>query len=295
MFSQLPTELIQLILWNCETPAFFQLAQTNRRLHKIAQNSREVILHQLHHTPGWVDDEIHSSPISDLYTLLRCRSNAQLDGAEYRAGFSTYGFSDQVLDTQASVLVDDRALLVFKNHSTVYLVKIKDGKLTREAQWESPGQAIGEVEIIQTAFHEDHGVYVLHRYKPFPDQDLDTDHPFVQHALESHSDGEIFLACHDLNTENKTVCMTAFPAHQDYNPLALAVTDNQFAISWQHRQDPSDYEVVLYQNLNKETVEGDPEQGEATDCKITCSSKSPSVISRAANISRRYVPNFQPG
>ncbi|KAJ5341603.1 hypothetical protein N7541_010727 [Penicillium brevicompactum] len=262
----LPTELIQLILLQCETPDFFQAAQACRRLYDIARGSREVILHRLYHTPGWIDD-LDTLPTNDLYTILRCRSNAQLDGAE-TSTFTTYGFP-KAIDSRASAFESpresNRALLVFKNHSTVYLVKMHDGKLIQEAKWASPGQDTGEVEVIQAAFDGDHGVYVLHRYKPFPDQELDTDHPFVQHAMQSHPNGSIFLAYHDLNLENTTVHMSAFPEHQDYNPLALAVAGDQFAISWQNAQEPSDHAVVLYQVHEFESEDEDDESSEDDD------------------------------
>jgi hypothetical protein len=191
----------------------------------------------------------------------------------------------------------NRALLVFKNHSTVYLVKIQNGKLTREAKWESPGQDLGEVKVLKTAFDGEHGVYVLHRFKPFPDQELDLEHPFVKHALQSRPNGSIFLAYHDLNSDKK-VRMCAFPEHDDYRPLALSVAGSRFAISWQNAKPPYDHNVILYQLLNSddedESGEEDEDEGEdesededyesateysmnddiegeaAKSCKITC-------------------------
>ncbi|CAI7650947.1 unnamed protein product [Penicillium bialowiezense] len=220
----LPTELIQLILLQCETPDFFQAARTCRRVNEIAHISREVILHRLHHTPGPVDG-LDSLTTQELYTVLRCRANTQLDGAEYCAQFTTYVFP-KAIDGRASTFESprdsNRALLVFKNDSTVYLMKMHKGKLIQEAQWASPGQDTGKVEVIQAAFDGDGGFCVLHRYKPFPDQELDMDHPFVQHAFQSRPNGSIFLAYHDLDPENTTVRMSAFPEHHDYKPLALA-------------------------------------------------------------------------
>ncbi|CAG7917951.1 unnamed protein product [Penicillium olsonii] len=255
---QLPTELIELILLHCETPAFFQAARASRRLWKIAHSGREAILHRLYHTPGWYSDELQQLTTRDLYSLLKCRSNAQLDGVEYRADLTTYGFP-AVLDSRASAFESQRhstrALLVFKNDSTVYLVTMQDGKLIQEAKWRSPGQDTGDVDIIQTAFDGNHGVYVLHRHKPFPDQDLDANHPFVQQASQARSHGCIFMAYHDLNPENTTVRMCGFPEHQTYSPLALAVADRQFAISWQNANQPEDHGVVLYRFNETEGVD----------------------------------------
>lgn len=298
MLLQLPTELIQLILLHCETPAFFQAARTNRRLYEIAHTSREVILHQLHHTPGFIDG-LKALPTTELYVTLKRRSNEQLHDIEYRAEFTTYGFANQVIDSRASVFerpkVSNRALIVFKDHSTVYLVKIENGKLTREAKCESPGQELGEVEVMQTAFDGKYGVYVLHRFKPFPDQELDTNHPFVKHALQSRPNGSIFLAHHDLNS-GKTVRMCAFPEYHDHRPLALSVVGSRFAISWQNTQTPSDHTVVLYQlldsaeedededededeNADEDSMDEDIEEKKTESCKITCSFDHPVILS----------------
>ncbi|CAG7946899.1 unnamed protein product [Penicillium salamii] len=274
---QLPTELIQLILLHCETPDFFQAARACRRLHDIVHSSREVILHRLFHTPGWFSDDLNALTTRQLYITLKCRSNTQLDGVEYQADLTTYGFP-KVLDNRASAFEStresNRALLVFKNDSTVYLVKFKDGKLIREAKWRSPGQDTGEVEIIQTAFDGLHGIYVLHRHKPFPDQELDPHHPFVQQAVESATNGGIYLAYHDLDTEETTVRMSAFPDHQGYTPLALSVMGKKFAISWQNTQDSEDHPVVLYElDDNESDDESEDEDTEMQqDGKITYAS-----------------------
>jgi hypothetical protein len=263
MLLKLPTELIQLILLHCETPAFFQAARTNRRLYEIARTSREVLLHQLHHAPGYIDHlKAHST--AELYFALKSRSNVQLHDAESCTEFTTFGFS-RIIDSRASVFEkardSNRALLVFKNHSTIYLVKIQRGKLTREARWESPGQDLGEVEVLQTAFDGDHGVYVLHRFKHFPDQELDLNHPFVKHALQSRPNGSIFLAYHDLQSDKK-VRMCAFPEQDDYRPLALSVSGRRFAISWQNTRTPYDHNVVLYQLLDSEDDDEDEDEDE---------------------------------
>jgi hypothetical protein len=278
MLLRLPTELIQLILLHCETPDFFQAARTNRRLYDIARSSREVILHQLNHTPGFING-LEFFPTTQLYVTLRTRSNAQLYGAESSADFTTHRFSNQVVNSLASVFErpreSNRALLAFKNHSTVYLVKVENGTLSQEASWKSPGQDIGEVEVMHTAFNGEHGIYVLHRFKPFSDQNIDINHPFVKHAQQSHPNGSVFLAYHDLNSD-KTVRMCAFPEHDGYRPLALSVSGSQFAISWQNTQDISDHTVVLYQLLDSEdenedsdSMDEDAEEKKTQSCKIT--------------------------
>ncbi|KAJ5170636.1 uncharacterized protein N7500_003419 [Penicillium coprophilum] len=256
MLLQLPTELIQLVLRNCDTPTYFQAAFSSRRLYEIASGSREVIIHQLHNTPGW-NDGIETHQTKRLFGELMRRSYEHLDGAEHYAS-PTYEYQDRIIDYHASTLeaLEDsvRALLVFKGHSTVHLVGMSDGNRT-EVQLKSPGQDIGEIEVIQTAFDENGGVYVLHRFKPFLDRELDTDHPFVKHALESHPNGSIHLACHHLNRRKDTIRMCDFPECRDYRPLALSVTNHKIAISWQNTLDPFDHCVVLYTQLYDEEEE----------------------------------------
>ncbi|EKV15892.1 hypothetical protein PDIG_22470 [Penicillium digitatum PHI26] len=267
MLLQLPTELIQLVLRNCDTPAYFQAAFSSRRLYEIASGSREVIIHQLQDTPGWNDGiDVHQT--RHLFGELMRRSSEHLGGAEHSAN-PTYEYQNRVIDYHASTIEASengiRALLVFKGHSTVLLVNRSDGDRT-EVQLKSPGQDIGEVEIIQTAFDGYHGVYVLHRFKPFLDQDLDTDHPFVKHALESCPNGSIHLAYHHLNLRANTIRMYDFPESRDYRPLAFSVANGKFAVSWQSMLDPFDHEVVLYAQLYDENdddyVDGDEYENE---------------------------------
>lgn len=277
MLLQLPTELIQLVLQNCDTSAYFQAAFSSRRLYEIASSSRAVIVHQLHNTPGWNDGiEVHQT--RHLFGELMKRSYEQLDGAEHYA-IPTYKYQNRVIDYHASTMEASegsvRALLVFKDHSTVHLVDVSHGRQT-EVQLKSPGQDIGEVEIIQTAF-DGHGggIYVLHRFKPFLDQELDTDHPFVKHALESHPNGSIHLAYHHLNSRENTIRMYDFPECRDYRPLALSVSNDKFAISWQNMLDPYDHDVVLYTQFYDEDDEDDDLMGSVMEegkgdnpCKI---------------------------
>lgn len=266
MLLQLPTELIQLVLRNCDTPAYFQAAFSSRRLYEIASNSREVIVHQLHNTPGW-NDTIDAHHTRHLFGELMRRSYGQLDGAEHYAN-PTYEYQDRVIDYHASTIEASedgiRALLVFKGHSTVHLIDMSDGDRT-EVQLKSPGQNIGEVEIIQTAFDGNRGVYVLHRFKPFLDQGLDTDHPFVKHALESRPNGSIHMAHRPLNPRANTIRMYDFPECQDYRPLALSVANGKFAISWQNTLELFDHEVVLYTRLYDDEDSEDDEDEDDED------------------------------
>ncbi|KAJ5964615.1 uncharacterized protein N7479_004491 [Penicillium vulpinum] len=285
MLLQLPTELIQLILRNCDTPAYFQAAFSSRRLYEIASGSREVIIHQLHNTPGR-NRGIEAHQTRHLFSELMRRSYQQLDGAEHYAS-PAYEYQNRVIDYHASTIETSedgiRALLVFKGHSTVHLIDTNDGDRT-EIQLKSPGQDIGEIEIIQTAFDGNGRVYVLHRFKPFLDQELDTDHPFVKHALESHPNGSIHLACHLLNPRGKMIRMCDFPECRDYRPLALSVANGKFAISWQNMLDPFDHDVVLYTQLyDNNDEEEDDIDDETEDEDEDDSSEGAVEVGKGAN------------
>ncbi|KAJ5791409.1 uncharacterized protein N7518_008420 [Penicillium psychrosexuale] len=267
MLLQLPTELVQLVLRSCNTPAYFQAAFSSHRLYEIASSSREVIIHQLHNTPGW-NDGIEAYQTRHLFGELMRRSYEQLDGAEHYAN-PTYEYQNRVIDYHASTIEASedsiRVLLVFKGHSTVHLIDMTDGDRT-EVKLKSPGQDLGEVEIIQTAFGENGGVYVLHRFKPFLDQELDTDHPFVKHALKSCPNGSIHLAYHRLNSRANTIRLYDFPECRDYKPLALSVSNDKFAISWQNTLDPFDHDVVLYTELyDDDDDDGDEDEDDSSE------------------------------
>ncbi|KAJ5543059.1 hypothetical protein N7535_005488 [Penicillium sp. DV-2018c] len=299
MLLQLPTELIQLVLRNCDTPGYFQAAFSCRRLYEIASNSREVIIHQLHHTPGYNDIEGHST--KHLFSELMKRSYEQLDGAEYHAK-PTYEFQSRVIDCRASTLEASKdslqALLVFKGHSTVHLLDISN-RSQAEVELISPGQDIGEIEIIQTAFDGKRGVYVLHRFLPFIDGGLDMTHPFVRHALESRPNGSIHLAYHHLDPEKNAIHIWDFPEWQGYMPLALSVTNDKFAISWQNILHPFDYHVVLYTGLRVEdehhmsgnvTEQGNNKEGPSelihAECDAHLLNSSPGQYSPASRSQR---------
>ncbi|KAJ5096247.1 hypothetical protein NUU61_005603 [Penicillium alfredii] len=249
MLLNFPTELIQLVLWNCDPPAYLQAAFTSRRLFEIAYSNREIILHQLYQTPG-LTDGLEALQTKALFSLLLNRSFAQLYGAEFYADRRVFDFQNRVIDSRASTLETskdwDRVLLVFKGHSTVHLFRMEDGKLTLEDRFQPPGRHLGDIQVLRTAFDRDRGVYVLHRFKPFEDHNLDTNHPFVKHAQQSNSHGSIFLAYHDPTSETGVIRMCAFPDHEGYEPVAFSAHEDRFAISWFHTNKMNDREVVLY-------------------------------------------------
>ncbi|KAJ5295166.1 hypothetical protein PENANT_c035G04578 [Penicillium antarcticum] len=256
---RLPVELVQLILRHCETPAYFQAAFTSRKLFRIATGSRDVILHHLHETPGHDFEHLQLRTI-ELFCILMKRSVAQLYGAEFHADCTLYKFQ-HVLDTRASTLdgpVFGEALLVFKGSSTVHLVHTFDEFLIHELELKYPGKYIGNIEVLRTAVDHDNGLYVLHRFKPFLDQELEPNHPFVKHALQSHPDGNIFMAHYEL--DSPLVRMCAFPHRHDYRPLALSATPDRFAISWQQIANPHDHEVELYTWLDDGNEEDESDE-----------------------------------
>ncbi|KAJ5446127.1 hypothetical protein N7491_002209 [Penicillium cf. griseofulvum] len=252
MLLQLPTELIQLVLRDCDTPAYFQTAFSSRRLYEIASGSREVIIHHLHNTPGW-NDGIEAHQTKHLFVELMRRSYEHLDGAEHYAN-PTYEYQNRVIDYHASKIEASEdsilALLVFKGQSTVHLVDMSDGGRT-EVQLKSPGQDIGEVEIIQTAF-------------------------------DGKGESTIHLACHRMNRRKNIIRMCDFPECRDYRPLALCVSDGKFAISWQSTLDPFDHDVVLYTQLYDDDDDDDEDEAEDEDDSSEGKGDNPCKIIHAA-------------
>lgn len=266
MLGILPTELIQLILGHCDTPTYLQVAFSCRTLFAIASSSRDLVSHQVLKTPGW-DDGLETHGSKELFRVLLRRSCQELYGAEFHADRKLFNFQGKVIDTRASSLelaknpqatslanavTHLQTLLAFQNHSTVYLCDLQGGTLSYRRRFESPAKKFGETQILHTAVGG-RGAYVLHRFQPFIDQDLDTNHPFVKQALQSNSNGSIFLAWHNLDADQ--VRLYGFPDQEGYEPLAFAAHDMRFAISWQHAQHSDDHQVVLY--TRRDSADGD--------------------------------------
>lgn len=268
MLLTLPTELLQLILRSCEPSSFLQLAFCNSRLFEIASVSRDLLLHHISLTPGQLKGVNHHFPVKKLWNLLKRRAYQELWGAEFHSERKLISFCDNVIDTRASTLkaagLHSQVVLVFKGLGTVYLCNIQEGDLSLQQRLDSPGRRFGAVEVLHTAVGSQ-GVYVLHRMRPFIDQDLNTNHPFVKHALQANTNGSIFLACHPLNSTTPKVQLFGFQDQRDYEPLALAVHGNKFAISWQHTSLSDDHQVVLY--TTKETREAGEGYNEPVDDK----------------------------
>lgn len=262
MLLTLPTELVQLILRSCDPPTYLQMAFCNRTLFAIASKSRDLILHQLYQSPGR-NDGIDSHTSDELFRQLMSRARQELFGVEHDGDRKLFDFHGQVIDSRASTLetagTRDRVLLAFKGHGTVYLFNIGDGDLTLERRIKSPASCFGNVQVLHTAF-DPYGIYVLHRFKPFIDRDLDTEHPFVKHALQSNAHGSIFLAYHETGSSTNKIRLYAFPDHKDYEPLALAVHEEKFVISWQHLNHSNDHQVVHYTASDED--DNDSEEGE---------------------------------
>lgn len=273
MLLALPTELVELILRRCDPSAFLQLALCNRTLYEIASTSRDLILHHLLEAPGLAEG-LGSLPAPKLWALFRRRASQELLGAEFHGRRKLINnVPGKVIDPRASTLdaagTRSQVVLALKGEGAVYVYSVQDGALCSQRRLESPGQRFGTVQVLHTAVGSD-GVYVLHRLRPFIDQDLDTTHPFVKHALQTNSQGSIFLACHHLDTAGTKIYLYGFPDQKDYEPLALAVHNGRFAISWQHLSLSDDHHVVLYtaKEASGETYRED--QDAESDWQVDC-------------------------
>ncbi|KAJ6000146.1 hypothetical protein N7481_000555 [Penicillium waksmanii] len=285
MLLSLPTELVELILRTCDTTTYLQLAFSCRTLLSIATNGRELITHHLKNTPGCLnDDYLGSASNRQLFRLLVHLSYHQLYGAEFYSERKLFNFPNKVLDTRASSLRFgslDNVALVFKNDETTYRCRITQEwseRIRLNFPLKSPASKLGKREILFTAHGGNeradgenfYGTYVLHRFKPFIDQS-DTDHPFIQQAMQSSPDGNIFLAFH-ADRPSRDVYIYSFPDEQEYEPVALAAAPSRdigfkFAISWQHRHHHNDHHVMLYANADDDEDDDDLEQDETIQMK----------------------------
>lgn len=287
MLLTLPTELVELVLRTCDTTSYLQLAFSCRTLLSIATNGKELITHHLKNTPGCLNDEyLGSASNRQLFRLLVHLSYHQLYGAEFYSERKFFNFSNKVLDTRASSLGFgslDNVALAFKNDETTYRCRIsQEGSVHIRLNFplKSPASKLGKREILFTAHGGNeradgenyYGTYVLHRFKPFIDQS-DTDHPFIQQAMQSSPDGTIFLAFH-ADRPSRDVYIYSFPDEQEYEPVAVAAAPMspsdigfKFAISWQHRHHHNDHHVMLYANADDDEDDEDEEQDETIQMK----------------------------
>ena len=247
MLLNLPPELIQLILKHSTCGSYIQAAFSCRALLDIASSSREVILHHLHRVPG---GNFGALQTSELFKLLLRRSAQQLFWAQFSATCKVFNFESQVLDARASSL-DPRGsnlALVLRGQPAVYLFHAGDKKFSFTGQLRppSPWNQEGVVEVLNTAIDENGGVYVLQRVMPtLAEEELETKHPFVMHALHSRPHGIVYLAHYKPYSSGYRVRTCAFPDHDNYEPLAFAGIEDTFAIAW-YRSSEDELEVVLY-------------------------------------------------
>ncbi|KIX02588.1 uncharacterized protein Z518_08529 [Rhinocladiella mackenziei CBS 650.93] len=166
--NSLPAEILQQIFYLCTTPSFLQLIQSNHRLFSLASQSREVLVHHLHHVPGLklgLDDT--SIPTSELFLLFRQRAAAHLFGTNLTADCRNYRFRrGGVLDPHASCLSSDcdgnnDVSLVLKNSSRVCLYRSLDKV---HDVIESP-YADGRARVIQVV-HKSYLISVLYAWTP---------------------------------------------------------------------------------------------------------------------------------
>lgn len=255
MLLDLPPELIQLILKHSTCTSYLQAASSCRTLFRIASSSREVILSQLHRTPG-VNSGLALLKTEQLFQLLLKRSAEQLYWTRFTATCKVFDFESQIIDARASSLSSSGSYLalVLKGQPTVFRFHVGNGRLSFKGYLEPPPPLHpGAIEVLKTEISEDGGVYVLQRFIPtYAKEDLDAKHPFIMHALRSRPRGSIYLAHYEQHTDQVRMC--AFPDNDGYEPLAFAVGNEEtFAIAWE-RGLANELEVVLYTGVEEFTT-----------------------------------------
>lgn len=265
MLLDLPPELVQLVFKHASTPSYLQAAVTCRTLFEISSTCREVILHHLRRTPG-LTQGIESMKTRDLFLLLRRRAAKQLYGANFSANRTLYNFEGQTIDARASSVGSSwpNVALVVKgeNDGTVHLLDAGHGSVSRRFSLRHWYEQPGKVEVLRTAFAPSGDVAVLQRFIPeveVPDAEGDSsEHPFVKQVRQSPPNEEIHLLYYDCRIADPRIMIYTFADRSEYEPLAFDIGDRDcFAISWKHREDDDQHEVVLY----SASLEDDDETG----------------------------------
>jgi hypothetical protein len=265
----------------------------------MATQSRKLVLHQLRQTPGGTEN-VDTMTTSELVHRLKLLSHQELFGTEHFTDRKLIDFQGKKLNTIASSLeapiLRNRALLAFQDDETVYFVDIRAGTVSLRRRLESPAKRFGTIEVLHTAFNSN-GAYVLHRFQPFVDKQLDTTHPFVKQAMQSYSQGSIFLVNYSFGSKDIVKIFT-FPDENEYDPIALAAHhDEKFAISWQHRQRAQDHHVAIYcmddtDDEDEQYEEDDEDEEEDEEDEQTEQEDEDSDEQKASGKSQKTVPKI---
>lgn len=274
MLLRLPPELIQLVLKNVDTPDYLQVAHSCHVLYELASSCREVVLHHLYRTPG-LNQDLQEQETKRLFQLLARRARQQLYGAQFNASCKVLGLGDAVIDVQASSIASSgpaNIALAFKGIEGVFIFQASDEQEDPVflIQTKLPWGHFGPAEVLKTAPLTDfgHGFFALYRFTAGVDgDDPNAEHPFVRDAQQSNPNGTVFLIHYPLDIDFSRPCIRvcSFPDHADYEPLAIAVASSDtFVISWRHKSDAYENEVVMYQVYREEEEE---ELGDSTVIK----------------------------
>ncbi|RMJ26874.1 F-box domain protein [Aspergillus sp. HF37] len=271
----LPPEILHLILTFTPTPAYLQALQTCRRLRRLGQNNRALILHHLRQTPG-LDSfrglalECYVNEV--LFGVLVCRARRELYGAQFVANCKRFEFGDaQGIDARASYAHDDcegvDVVLVPRGKPGVIVVYRAEAgtlKLEEEAPppWDQDHGEIGDVEVLKTAMFGPY-VYVLYRVRPPVKEEYELDMNSTPGlgtyaaGLQSKPRAELYLTIHWLWSGMDSVRIYGFPDRSEYEPTALAVNDRDtVVIAWRHLCDHED-EVVRYSLFRTALISAD--------------------------------------
>lgn len=266
MLLKFPPELIQLVLKHVDTPDYLEVAHSCRILYELASTCRAVVLHHLYRTPG-LNQDLEERETAELYRLLVARSRQQLYGAQLHASCKVFGLENEVIDVQASSIApfghENKIALVFKGSPDIYIFAVNGSSpnpVLLRAQMKLPWGHFGAAEVLKTAppIDDINGVFALYRFTAGMDEnDPDSEHPFVRETEQYGPKGMVYLLHYGLHsiTNKQYIRLCSFSEHADYEPLAFAAADyGTFAISWRHKSDDHDHEVVMYQGCREEEI-----------------------------------------
>jgi hypothetical protein len=289
----LPPEILHLILTFTPTPSYLQATKACRRLQKLRQSSRRLILHHLHQTPG--GDKFRGLALECyvnevLFRVLVGRARRELYGAQFGASCRRFYLSEgdgngqgpeQGIDARASYGDTDcdgvDVVLVPKGKPGVIVYRAEAGTLTLEEEipppWDQEHGEVGDVEVLRTAMWAGY-VYVLYRVRP-PVREEDELHMDATPGFGPHYTAgkprpqpraEFYLTFHCVGGGKEFVRIHGFPDRREYEPTALAVnTRGTAAIAWRHLCEHKD-EVVLYYNLSHTRLICADERGHKPQC-----------------------------
>ena len=165
--TDLPSEIIELILKKCTTPAFFTAVCSCKRFYDVASEGRAAIIHHFQRVPGLKRDLADIST-KDLFLQLRKGLSFNLCNISRTADLTVWQYPDGgIIDAFASSFESrgTRLALVFKNNPNLTVYKLEGNLFKQRWSVHRFHKLFGHITIPRTSFRKDY-LSVIYHFEP---------------------------------------------------------------------------------------------------------------------------------